>query len=138
MNFRRRRGPQDELDINFIPLIDVLLVMLIFLAATTTFARYSQLKVTLPQAQAEPLQPPATLEIAVSQDGHYALNGILLDSSDPAAMAQALRQAAEGRPDAVIVINADAQATHQSVVNVMQAAREAGIGRVNFAAQAAR
>ncbi|ANY15821.1 ExbD/TolR family protein [Bordetella pseudohinzii] len=138
MNFRRRRGPQDELDINFIPLIDVLLVMLIFLAATTTFARHSQLKVTLPQAQADQAQPPATLEIAVSQDGHYALNGTLLDSGDPAAMALALRQAAEGRPDAVIVINADAQASHQSVVNVMQAAREAGIGRVNFAAQTAR
>ncbi|AHV92371.1 ExbD/TolR family protein [Bordetella holmesii] len=137
MNFRRR-GSQDELDINFIPLIDVLLVMLIFLAATTTFARYSQLQITLPQAQADVMQPPAMLEVAVSQDGHYALDGILLDSSDPATMTQALRQATGGNPDAVVVINADAQAAHQSVVNVMQAAREAGIGRINFAAQTAR
>ncbi|OZI74463.1 ExbD/TolR family protein [Bordetella genomosp. 12] len=138
MNFRRRRGHQDELDINFIPLIDVLLVMLIFLAATTTFARYSQLQITLPQAQAEVLQPPATLEVAVSQDGHYALNGTLLDSSDPDTMALALRQAAGDKPDAVVIINADAQAAHQAVVNVMQAARQAGIGRINFAAQTAR
>ncbi|RIQ19071.1 biopolymer transporter ExbD [Bordetella avium] len=132
MNFRRHRQQQDELDLNFIPLIDVLLVMLIFLAATTTFARYSQLRVSLPQAQAE-AQARAHLEVAISQDGHYALNGQLIDSV--ADMVPALRQAADGQPDAVLVINADAQASHQSVVNVMEAAREAGIVRVNFAAQ---
>ncbi|MFQ1061361.1 ExbD/TolR family protein [Bordetella trematum] len=136
MNFRRRRGHDDELDINVIPLIDVLLVMLIFLAATTTFARYSQLEITLPQAQAD-AAGPVTLEVAVSQDGHYALNGVLLDNGEPGAMADALRRAAAGQPQAVVVINADAQAAHQAVVNVMQAARDAGIGRVNFAAQAA-
>lgn len=139
MNFRRRRfGQSDELELNFVPLIDVLLVMLIFLAATTSFARYSQLKVTLPQAQADAQTAPS-IEVAVSQDGHYALNRTLLDSSDPAALTDALRQAAKGKPeDAILTINADAQATHQAVINVMQAAREAGIGRVNFAAQNAR
>ncbi|SAI55811.1 biopolymer transport protein [Bordetella ansorpii] len=138
MNFRGGRDSgRDELDINLIPLIDVLLVMLIFLAATTTFAHYTQLKITLPQAAAGQEAPPA-LEVAISQDGHYALNGVLMDASTPAGIAAALAQAAQGKPEAVLVINADAQATHQSVVNVMEAARQAGIGRVNFAAQTAR
>ena len=137
MNFRGRDSGRDELDINLIPLIDVLLVMLIFLAATTSFARYTQLKVTLPQAAAEQEAPPA-IEVAISQDGHYALNGVLMDAATPPDIAAALAHAAQGKPDAVLVINADAQATHQSVVNVMEAARQAGIGRVNFAAQTAR
>jgi biopolymer transport protein ExbD len=126
MNFRGSRGDRDELDINLIPLIDVLLVILIFLAATTSFARFTQLKVTLP------------LEVAVSQDGRYALNGTLIDVSTPPEIAEALRQAAAGKPEPLVVINADAQATHQSVINIMEAARLAGIGRVNFAAQTSR
>lgn len=137
MNFRGSRGERDELDINLIPLIDVLLVILIFLAATTSFARFTQLKVTLPQASMEQDTPPA-LEVAVSQDGRYALNGTLIDVSTPPEIADALRQAAAGKTEPLVVINADAQATHQSVINVMEAARLAGIGRVNFAAQTAR
>ena len=82
MNFRGSRGERDELDINLIPLIDVLLVILIFLAASTSFARFTQLKVTLPQASAEQDTPPA-LEVAISQDGRYALNGTLIDVSTP-------------------------------------------------------
>jgi biopolymer transport protein ExbD len=135
MNFHGsgRRG-HDELEINLIPLIDVLLVILIFLAATTSFAQFTRLKITLPEASAE-RRENATLDIAVSQDGHYALNGALLDDGTPAAIAQALTRAAQGQADPILIINADAQATHQSVVNVMEAARQAGITRVNFAAQ---
>ncbi|AEE67975.1 biopolymer transport protein [Bordetella pertussis] len=137
MNFRGGRASQDELEINLIPLIDVLLVILIFLAATTSFARFTQLKVVLPEAAAEQEAPPA-LEIAISQDGHYALNGNLLDAANPTDIAHALNLATAGKADPIVVINADAQATHQAVVNVMEAARLAGIGRVNFAAQIAR
>ncbi|WP_251863363.1 biopolymer transporter ExbD [Achromobacter sp. Marseille-Q4962] len=136
MNFRGR-GNRDELDINLIPLIDVLLVILIFLAATTSFAKFTQLKVTLPEASAAQ-DMPAALEVAVSQDGRYALNGTLIDVSTPAEIADTLRQAAAGKTEPMIIINADAQATHQSVINVMEAARLAGIGRVNFAAQTSR
>ncbi|WP_256977356.1 MULTISPECIES: ExbD/TolR family protein [Alcaligenaceae] len=138
MNFggsRSRRG--DELEINLIPLIDVLLVILIFLAATTSFARFSQLKVTLPQAAAEQ-QAVAPIEVAISQDGHYALDGKLLDAATASDIAAALRAAVANRKDPVLVINADALATHQTVVNVMEAARQAGIARVNFATQTAR
>jgi len=136
MNFSGdRRG--DELEINLIPLIDVLLVMLIFLAATTSFARFSQLQINLPQAGAE--QPAGTpLEVAISQDGRYALDGELLDADSAAGIATALQRALDGHPQPLLVINADALASHQSVVNVMEAARQAGIERVTFATQIAQ
>ncbi|HEY0294919.1 MAG TPA: biopolymer transporter ExbD [Bordetella sp.] len=134
MNFRGADHGRDEVEINLIPLIDVLLVMLIFLAATTSFTHFTRLQITLPEAAAE-RQESAPLEIAISQDGHYALNGSLLDAGTTADIAQALIQAAQGKTAPLLVINADAQATHQSVVNVMEAARQAGIERVNFAAQ---
>lgn len=137
MNFRGEGRGRDEVEINLIPLIDVLLVILIFLAATTSFAHFTRLKITLPQAAAEQ-QESAPLEIAVSQDGHYALNGTLIDGSTTADIARALVQAVQGKPSPVLLINADAQATHQSVVNVMEAARQAGIERLNFAAQTAQ
>ncbi|NYT59501.1 biopolymer transporter ExbD [Alcaligenaceae bacterium] len=133
MNFRRRQA-DDELEINLIPLIDVLLVILIFLAATTSFTRYSQLQLTLPQAHADAQQNDA-LNMAISQQGIYALDGQLLSDATAQDLAQALRTAIQDRDDAVLVINADAQATHESVVRAMEAARLAGIARVNFAAQ---
>ncbi|MCD0506087.1 ExbD/TolR family protein [Bordetella petrii] len=137
MNFRGTRGERDDLEINLIPLIDVLLVILIFLAVTTSFARYTQLKVALPEAAIEQDTPPA-IEVAVSREGRYAVNGTLVDAAGAADIAQSLAQAAAGKAQPLLVIHADAQASHQSVVNVMEAARLAGIGRVNFAAQNAR
>jgi Biopolymer transport protein len=127
----------DELEINLIPLIDVLLVILIFLAATTSFMRQTALEVALPQADAQAVAS-ASLELAISREGRYALAGKLLDDATPEGLAAALSAAAAGRSEPVLVINADAQATHQSVVTAMQAARLAGIARVDFAAQTAR
>ncbi|TAL90555.1 MAG: biopolymer transporter ExbD [Candidimonas sp.] len=131
MNFRHPQ-PGDEPEINLIPLIDVLLVILIFLAATTSFTRLSQLKVDLPQAQANTMDTGA-IHIAVSQEGLYALNGELLAGRGTDVLAQALLGAAEGKKDPVLVIDADAQSTHEAVVRVMEAARLAHIRRVNFA-----
>ena len=133
MNFRRRQ-PDDEPEINLIPLIDVLLVILIFLAATTSFTRFNQIKVVLPEAHADAPEPDA-LNIAVSQDGLYALNGQLLSDNTVQDLALALQSAAASKKDAVLVINADAQASHESVIRIMEAARIAGIPRVNFATQ---
>ncbi|NYT86699.1 ExbD/TolR family protein [Pollutimonas harenae] len=133
MNFRSRQA-DDDLEINLIPLIDVLLVILIFLAATTSFTRYSQMKLTLPQAQADTLQNDA-LNIAVSQQGIYALDGQLLTDTTAQELSVALRAAAQGHDDAILIINADALSSHESVVRVMEAARLAGIVRVNFATQ---
>ena len=130
----RRQSIDDEMEINLIPLIDVLLVILIFLAATTSFTRLNQIKVTLPEARADAVDTTA-MNMAISQDGIYALDGELLSSTEVGDIALALQAAKGNKNDATLVINADAQSTHESVVRVMEAARQAGIGRVNFATQ---
>ena len=135
MNFRRspRNAGGNDLEINVIPLIDILLVMLIFLASTTAFTRYTALEVQLPQAApVTPMEPGLTL--AISQDGRYALDGQLVQADTPADLAQALRASAPA-PDTRLSINADGRAAHQAVVHAMEAARLAGISRVEFMAQ---
>jgi biopolymer transport protein ExbD len=136
MNFSPR-SLDAEPEVNLNPLIDVLLVILIFLAATTSFTRYQQMELTLPQASAEALDPEA-LNIAITQEGVFALNGQLLSATAVEDIAAALGTAAAGRKDAVLIINADAKATHEAVVRAMEAARMAGIERVNFATQSPR
>lgn len=138
MNFRKQQA-DDEIEINLIPLIDVLLVILIFLAATTSFHRYQQLKLSLPRASAEALQEDA-LRLAISHDGLYALQGQVLPGTRTEDIAMALRQllglARDPAEAPVLVIEADAQAAHAAVIRAMEAARMAGIERVNFATQA--
>lgn len=133
MNFRSKQ-PDDEPEINLIPLIDVLLVILIFLAATTSFTRFNQIKLNLPQAQAE-LTDTHAINIAISQDGLYALDTNLLNATTTQEIAQALQQAAANDPEAALIINADALTAHEAVIRVMEAARLAGITRVSFATQ---
>jgi biopolymer transport protein ExbD len=135
MNFR---GPsrRDDPEINFIPLIDLLLVILIFVMVTTTFSRFSELAVELPTAGAErPLERPREVVVAVSADGRYLVDNTVRPYDSPARFAQALTAAAGGRADTPLVIHADAGASHQSVVNVLEAARLAGLAKVTFAAQ---
>lgn len=134
MRFRPSE-PSEPIDINLIPLIDVLLVMLIFLAATTTFSREKALTITLPTAQAES-QAGKPIELIISQDGNIAIGRRLFDAQDSQALEQALNTLAEQRDDPVVMILADALASHQSVVNAMQAARRAGIGKIQFATRA--
>ena len=134
MRFRKRID-SDSLEINLIPLIDVLLVVLIFLAATTTFTRQRAIAVVLPQASADAVAP-ATIELAISQDGRYAVGDTLVDMSAPSGLVQALRQAAAGQNEPVVVIYADAMSAHQFVIAAMQAARDAGLARVQFATRA--
>ncbi|MBU6271238.1 MAG: biopolymer transporter ExbD [Betaproteobacteria bacterium] len=136
MNFRRST-PRDEPEINFIPLIDLLLVILIFLMVTTTYTRFTELGVNLPSAGADkPAERPRELMVTVSADGRYAIEDKVRPYDSPGGFAQALQRAAGGRADITLVINADAGASHQSVVNVLEAARLAGLNRVTFAAQA--
>ena len=134
MNFRSNASSDDSPDINLIPLIDVLLVMLIFLAATTTFTRERQLSISLPQANAE-LTTVSTIEISIAQDGRYAIAGALISPSNLVARLKAQRS---DQKDSALIIRADAMAPHQAVVHAMQAAREAGINKVHFATQAAQ
>lgn len=137
MNFRRNRH-REEPEINFIPLIDLLLVILIFLMVTTSYTRYAELELNLPSAEGQSEAPKqAPLQAAVTADGRYALSGQLLAATDLASLSQQLRTLAQGQKQAVLIINADAKASHQSVVLLMEAAREAGILRVTFATKKA-
>lgn len=133
---RFRRSYEEEPEVNLIPLIDVLLIVLIFLAVSTTYSRFAELKIQLPSADATtPATPPNIINVAVTADGRYALDKAMLP--DSASLAEALTRAAQGREDVLLVINADAQAPHQSVISVMEASRLAGIVRISFATQRA-
>ena len=134
MNFQRPRTEDPE--INLIPLIDVLLVVLIFLMITTTYSKYTELKIELPTANAPPAQHlPGSIVVGVTADGSYSVDGSLLHGRDVPALVQALRGVLHGRDGVTLVISADAQSTQQSVVNVMEAARLLGLSRLTFATQ---
>ena len=138
MNFRRSHAREDP-DINLIPLIDILIVILIFLFLTTTYSRFAELQINLPEASAERAKDqPQMLSVAVDAQGKYAINGATAPFGSPAAFAQALKDAAKGSKDPVIAISADAAATHQSVINVMEAARLAGYNHISFTTQTRR
>ena len=135
MNFQRGRG-REEPEINLIPLIDVLLVIIIFLMLTTTYAKFSGLEINLPTADAsKQAEQPNEIDVAVTASGQILINKSPLPGGEVAAISDALRRAAGGRADPVIVINADAKATHQRVVDVMQAAQAAGYPHISFATQ---
>ena len=137
MNLRAGRT-REEPEINFIPLIDVLLVILIFLMVTTTYQRVAELQITLPEADAEPLkQRPKEINVGVDAQGRYVIDRNMLAFTTVAALADALKAAAGEAKDPVVVVNADANATHQSVIHVMEASRAAGYVHVTFATQSA-
>ena len=135
MNFRRGRR-EDYPEINLIPFIDILLVIVIFLAVTTTYAHFAELKINLPTSSAEQTpNPPKQIEVGVAENGRYQIDSAALGDANVEQLATALKNAAAGQQDPVVVINADARATHQSVVNVMEAARQVGLTRITFATQ---
>jgi biopolymer transport protein ExbD len=139
MNFRKGRGREDP-EINLIPFIDVLLVILIFLMVTTTYSKFTALQVTLPTADADnALQQPFEINVAVDAQGNYAVNNARIATREAGGLADELKAAAQaggtGQKGPIVIINADATAAHQSVINVLEAARLAGFDRVTFAAQ---
>lgn len=134
MNFKRGTH-REALEINLIPLIDVLLVILIFLMVTTTYARYSELKINLPTAAGEQSpQKPLTIRVSVDSIGHYQVNDKNTEATTE-ALSRAMAGIAKGNAETVVVISADSRATHQAVVNAMEAARRAGLSRITFATQ---
>ena len=136
MKFSRRR--MEEPEINLIPFIDVLLVVLIFLMLSTTYSRFTELQINLPAADAEKLRDrPAEIIVAVASDGRYAVNRKAVDGRSVEVLTMELATAAAGRADTVVIISADAMAAHQAVINVLDAARRAGLSRLTFAAQTA-
>jgi biopolymer transport protein ExbD len=138
MNFRLG-SRKEELEINLIPLIDVLLVILIFLMVTTTYSRFSELQINLPTAEAsKPDERPNQINVAVDAEGKYVINKTAVPFRSTDGFAQDLKGAAGGVPDPVIVINADGVSNWQSVVNIMEAARIAGYSRITFTTQASK
>ena len=134
MNFRKPAPEPPE--INLIPFIDVLLVILIFLMLSTTYSKFTELQVTLPNAEAEKLRErPAEIIVAVSADGRYAVNRHAVQGKSVEALSAELLAAAKDQKEPVVIVSADATSAHQSVINVLDAARRAGLARLTFAAQ---
>ena len=135
MNFQRGRF-REEPEINLIPMIDVLLVILIFLMITTTYSKFSGLEINLPTADATQSQAkPNEINVVVSANGDVMVNRVAVGAKDVEALSVALRRAGGSATEPVVVINADAKAAHQSVIDVMQAAQQSGYSHISFATQ---
>ncbi len=136
MNFHK--GSRDEPEINLIPFIDVLLVVLIFLMLTTTYSKFTELQIKLPVADAEHQRDYLKeVIVSVSSDGRYVINRVAVEGRSLAALGAALVLAAKAGKDSVIIISADASASHQAVITVMEAARRNGFSQITFATQGA-
>jgi biopolymer transport protein ExbD len=137
MNFRTRRRP-DDVELNFVPLIDVLIVLLIFLMVTTSFNRLSELRVDLPQAASDAALPADnSLELTIAADGRGQLGPQSIAAGDIAGLLAALRRAMVGIDNPVLVLSVDRLTPHERVIAAMQAAREAGIENITFAVETA-
>jgi len=134
LNFRRQRPEEPE--INLIPFIDVLLVILIFLMLSTTYSKFTELQVSLPIADADQARDrPHEIIVAVGADGRYAVNSKPVDGRSVESLAAELTAVAGNSHDMILIVSADATAAHQSVINVMDAARRAGLAKLTFATQ---
>jgi biopolymer transport protein ExbD len=145
MDFRKGRRREDP-EINLIPFIDVLLVILIFLMVTTTYSKFTELQITLPTADAEKaVERPNEINVTVDAKGRYTVNNVPVVFHNVAGLAEDLKLAAATGPDGqplpqpakspVVIVNADQFAMHQMVINVLEAARLAGFDKLTFAAQ---
>lgn len=133
MNFRRG-SQEDELEINFIPLIDVLLVIIIFLVVSTTFSKFSELKINLPTAEAIPQEKDLDkVDIVITSDNQYFINDVQISNNSIAGILEELQKLKSNNDLPTVIINADAMSNHQSVINVMEAARLSGLNKVTFA-----
>src|SRR5712664_2779894 len=132
-----RRGRQEEpLEINLVPLIDVMMVILIFLMITTTYSKYTELQINLPTADSEKqLERPNEITVLVNAQGRYVINKTAVAFRSPEQLAEELKRAGAALKEPVGVISADAAATHQSVIRVMEAARLAGLSQITFTTQ---
>ncbi len=134
MKFRSR--PHEEPEINLIPFIDVLLVVVIFLMLSTTYSKFTELQIKLPTADAQAQRDyPKEVIVAVAADGRYMVNKVQIAGRGVEEVAAALTDAAIAGKESVLIIHADASAAHQSVITVMEAARRAGLSHITFAAQ---
>lgn len=138
MNFQRGKE-KEPLEINLVPLIDVMMVILIFLMISTTYSKYTELQINLPSAQAEKqLDRPNEITVLVNAQGQYVVNRSAVPFRSVEQLAGEMRRAGAGLKEPVVVITADAAATHQSVIRVMEAARIAGLSQITFTTQSTK
>lgn len=134
MNFRHR--VREEPEINLIPFIDVLLVVLIFLMLSTTYSKFTELQLKLPVADADAQRDyPKEVLVTVTSEGAYAVNKVPVVGRSLDALSAALLDGAKAGKESVVIISADASAKHQAVVTVMEAARRSGLTQITFATQ---
>ncbi|MFT6300110.1 MAG: biopolymer transport protein ExbD [Saprospiraceae bacterium] len=133
MNFRKNNRSDDP-ELNFIPLIDVLLVIIIFLAVSTTFDNFSELKINLAVAEAKSVEPKDTpINVVISEDGRYAVNDqVMLGNSIQDLADKLINLSKNNSQTTLVIISADAKTPHQFVVNVMEASRKAGLTEITF------
>ena len=135
MNFQRGRA-REEPEINLIPMIDVLLVILIFLMITTTYSKFAGLEINLPTADTQTQkEQPNEINVVVTAGGEVMVNKVPVTGRNVDSIGMALKRAAGDGKEPVVIINADAKATHQSVIDVMQAAQQSGLSHISFATQ---
>ena len=138
MNFQRGRE-KEPLEINLVPLIDVMMVILIFLMITTTYNRYTELAINLPSADAaKPAERANEIAVLVNAQGQYVINKRAVVYRTVEQLADELRRASGAAKEPIVVISADANATHQAVIRVMEAARLAGLSQITFTTQSAK
>jgi biopolymer transport protein ExbD len=131
MNFRRER--KDDVELNVTSLIDVVLLLLIFFMVSTTFAKKSTLNIILPEAAQElSEQELESVLIAIDAQGRVFVDNQALINTQLLTIREAIREATAGLRDPTIIINADANTSHQSVVRVMDAARQLSLTRITF------
>jgi biopolymer transport protein ExbD len=134
MKFSKRE--RDEPEINLIPFIDVLLVVLIFLMLSTTYSKFTELQLTLPVADTQAQRDyPKEMLVSVNSEGAYGVNRVAVAGRRMEDLAAAMLEATKAGKDTVVVISADAAARHQAVITVMEAARQAGLTQITFATQ---
>lgn len=134
MKFQRSNKPEPE--INLIPFIDILLVIVIFLMLSTTYSKFTEMQLNLPVAEAAaPQDKTNEVVVAISSDGRFSINRNIISTRDVQGLSQALAQTTQTMESPIVIISADAQASHQSVMMVMEAARRNGLNQLTFAAQ---
>ena len=130
---RFRKPTVESLEINLTPMIDCLLFLIVFLLLATTFNHFSRINIVLPEAEGVPIKEEGKqIEVAVQRDGSYLVNGIALSSSSEAELINMLQKEAGGNRKQLFVIAADADASHQSVVRVMDVAGKMGFLNLNI------
>jgi biopolymer transport protein ExbD len=136
LNFRAHR--REEINVNLTPLIDVVFLLLIFFMVSTTFTKSSQLSIDLPEATGEPSETPQEqIEILVDESGHYRVNGRPLVDTHVRTLQAAIYKISAGDTSMAMVISADAQSSHQSVVRAMDAAGQMGFVHLSIATRQA-